>query len=157
MQSDSLILGFWGKSFMPGRKLGKRRKSIEMVLLGWNSHFGNLRGCHISSFACKSTEPTRVLFVRSVFADKRNTALDNCWGNLLVWKEKGKGTIISLLSRFYLGKVLFHRKQAYHFSLTSQLPSIFLQRLQTQVYVKKLKIKKTKRTFSGALIYCAAP
>lgn len=74
----------------------ERLKLVEVVLLGRSSCLRSFGDFYVSSCTFKSTEPARVLFARSVFADKHNNTLGDCWDNLLVWKEKGKETMISL-------------------------------------------------------------
>ena len=68
-----------------------------MVLLGWDSRFGNFRSRHSSSFTFESKEHGRVLFVRSICASKCDSALGNRRSNLLVWKEKRRETMIERL------------------------------------------------------------
>jgi hypothetical protein len=71
-------------------KCKRERKIVEVVLLAGRSHLGRFGNFHFSSCAWESKKLNRVLFSGSVCADKRNITLGYCWGNLLVWNEKGK-------------------------------------------------------------------
>jgi hypothetical protein len=86
--------------FVLADKSKREGKLAEVVLLDYHSHLSRFGNFHISSCAWKSIKLARVLFVGSIGADKRNITLGYRWGNILVWKEKGKETIISLLLGF---------------------------------------------------------
>ena len=71
---------------MHARNLKREEKLVEVVLLACRSHLSRFGNFHPRSRTWKPIKLTRVLFVRSICADKRNITLGYCWSNLLVWK-----------------------------------------------------------------------
>ena len=139
-----------------------RGKIVEVVLLACHSNLSRFGNFHISSYIGISKKLTWVLFAGSVCADKRNNTLGYCWGNLLVWEEKGKETIISLLLGLSRKRFLFHRKQTFNFSLNIYNRFNFSAKTTTKRktcknLVNKFKKEKLKHTLKATRGFNVAP